>query len=263
MSYFPENILLIFSHASYWIPDAFISRINPDFLKNNNRLVKNFSDWWTNLLIHPEIPKNQIIKVKFSRAIGDPNRERNADDIFRETDFWGIPIWKTPITKEEKELLLKTYYDIHHQSITNRINQLQKRHKNLLIIDIHDTGNLLMGLSQWQDRKKNILFPPIALCDNEWKTLPPNLREEIDTIFSDHFNIPIQWNDPYRHSFTTDVYGKPDQWIYALQIEFWRYLLIDESSQSPFIWSEKIRDQLFATLCKIGDYITGYDHNIK
>lgn len=45
MSLFPPNILLIFSHASYYVPEGLVAKMNPDLLREDSRLLKNFSDW--------------------------------------------------------------------------------------------------------------------------------------------------------------------------------------------------------------------------
>ena len=43
---FPKNILVILSHASYFIPDDLKYNLNNYMKSNDNRLLKNFSDFY-------------------------------------------------------------------------------------------------------------------------------------------------------------------------------------------------------------------------
>lgn len=255
MKKFPKNILVILSHLSYWVPDKLKENLNDSMKMYDCRLLKNFSDWWTKFLISEEIPKNQIIEVNFSRAIWDPNRSRNALDIFRDTDFWWIKIWKTPLTDIQKEELLIKYYDIHHSLIEQRINEIKKNNKKIFIIDMHDTWNLLMWEDFSKDKLKEKLFPKLALCDSKWKTLPLDLKEFVERSFLNNLDIWVVWNDPYEYSFTSSNYCDKENWIYSIQVEFWRYLLIDEQNQVYNPWVEKLKNWLCKALIEIWNYL--------
>ncbi|MDD5770195.1 MAG: N-formylglutamate amidohydrolase [Candidatus Gracilibacteria bacterium] len=252
---FPKNVLVLLSHASYFVPDEFRDNLEDYMKANNDRVLKNFSDFGTKFLISDEISKDQIIEVGFSRAIGDPNRARNAFDIFRETDFGGLKLWKKPLTEDQKEYLLKNYYDNHHSLIKEKIKELKKEHKNIFVIDIHDTGNLLMGEDYSKDKLKEVLFPELALCDSEGFTLNDEIRKVVDKSFRKNLKLETVWNGPYKYSFTSSNYADKQNGVYTLQAEFGRYLLIDEISQTYNPNVEKLKNPLCKTLTEIGEYL--------
>ena len=252
---FPSNVLVLLSHWSYFIPEKFEKNINDSFLENDKRLLKNFSDWWTKFLISEEIPKNQIIQASFSRAIWDPNRARDEWDIFRDTDFWWISLWKIPLTQVDKEYLLKNYYDIHHNFVRQKIAELKKHHKNIFVIDVHDTWNLLMWETFDKDKLKQNLFPKLAICDCEWKTLWEKLPDFVEKSFLEHLDTWVVWNDPYKFSFITNNYSDIKNWVFTLQVEFGRYLLIDEKTQTYNPDVEKIKNGFFKVLCDIWNFL--------
>ncbi len=255
MSNFPKNILIILTHVSYYIPVELQDNLTDSMKSSNNRLLKNFSDFGTKFLISNKIPKNQIIEVGFSRALWDPNRSLESPDLFRTTDFNGIQIWKKELTKEKKEDLLEKYYKIHHNNVKRKILEMKKRYKQMLIIDLHDTWNLLMWVNTSQDKEKEKLFPKLALCDCEGETLNQYLENFIEKIFLDQLKIQPIWNNPYKSSFTISKYKNIENWIFALQIEFWRYLLIDEKTQTKNSESDKLKNWFYEFLLEIGDIL--------
>lgn len=251
MNEFPNNILILLSHASFWVPENISENLKDYMLSDDKRLLKNFSDWWTKFLISEKIPKEQIIEVNFSRAIWDPNRARWAFDIFRDKDFWWLDLWKNPLTDEQKEELLKNYYDKHHTLVKEKIKELKSKNEKIFIIDVHDTWNLLMWEDFSKDKLKEALFPELAICDSEWITLNDELKKIVDKAFKKNLNLNQVWNDPYKFSFTSSHYCDKENWIFSLQVEFWRYLLIDEKTQTYNPEVEKLKEWLYNTLKEI------------
>lgn len=235
----PENLLLLATHGSYYIPWYTKVFLSGEFKKDSYRLLKNFSDFSTKYLIPDIFPENQKVICGFSRTLGDPNRKRNSLELFRDRDFNNIRIWKIRFPNIVKDYLLKKYYDRYHQEIQSKINSLEKRHKIIIILDIHDTGNYLLSHKKEDDREKKYKFPKINLgnCDNSSsKEFVKVLSEE----FEKEFNIKPLLNEPYKGGYVTQKYGIgfPNRWV--VQIEFGRYLYINEKTQS--IDREKIKE---------------------
>jgi N-formylglutamate amidohydrolase len=252
---FPSNVLILLPHVSYFIPNDLYDNLEDNFKINDHRLLKNFSDWGTRFLISDKIPTEQVIYAEFSRAIWDPNRARDRFDIFRETDFGWQKLWKSPLLDTTKDMLLQKYYDTYHQKIANKISEMKKLHNTIFIIDIHDTWNILMSPHLEGDKLKDFLFPQLALCDSEWLTLEPEHNQTIHRIFEKNLKLPILRNDPYKSSFTSLHYWNKDKWVFTLQVEFGRYLLIDEKTQTYLPSSETLKNGLYQTLVEIWNYM--------
>jgi N-formylglutamate amidohydrolase len=232
MKKFPENLLITITHGSYFIPTYLKFFLTKEFKNNNYRLLKNFSDFATRDIIPTKISKNQIIYCNFSRALGDPNRKRTSNDLFREVDFNSIKVWKLKFPLILKKYLLKKYYDKYHNDINSKIKLLEKKHKKIILLDIHDTGNVLLGSKKIEDKKRKEKFPKINLgnCDN--KTSSKKTINKLDRLFQKHFKIKPSINKPYKGGYVTQEYGLNQINRDVIQIEFGRYMYLDENTQT-------------------------------
>ena len=96
---------------------------------------------------------------KNHRILGDFNRDRKADDIFRETDFYGRTIWKEnqKLTSSEKKELLKEQWDVYRKNLEKSFEKIAKAgHKKVLFIDHHNTATD-------HPANKGQYLPPIVL----------------------------------------------------------------------------------------------------
>lgn len=225
-----KNILILATHGTYFIPWYLKIFLTSYFKKYNYRLLKNFSDFATSYLLEDISLDNKII-CHFSRALWDPNRNRDALDIFRGNDFNDIKIWKFNFPSIFKEFLLRKYYDNYHNNILKKIDLIEKKYKNIIIIDIHDTWNYLLWVDKKDDRKRSESFPMINLgnCDNKSssKVFMDNLSELIESEF--WFTPAI--NTPYKWWYVTQKYWLNHVNRECVQIEFWRYLYMNEQTQ--------------------------------
>lgn len=228
---FPSNFLFNFPHAGYLVPPELDRNIAPYMHDSWDRLLKNFSDWATKYLLDESVPTENFVLAKWSRAIGDLNRAKTAPDIFRDTDFWDIPLWKNPLTQEQKENSLKQYYDIFHDEVDKKLQNLLQQHDTVYLIDVHDTGSLYLGKTQKEDYPKPQPFPEIALCNCLGETCDNDTLEIFWSVLKQNFGYQIQYNNPYKYSFTIDYYTKKYPNIIWIQVEFGRYLLLDETTQ--------------------------------
>lgn len=226
----PSNFLFVFPHTWYQIPAEVDDNTHDAMHTHSDRLLKNFSDWATRFLIDDSLAGANLVTAEFPRAVGDPNRARNAPDIFRETDFWGNPVWKTPLTTETKEALLSKYYDGFHAEVRQKIMALRQRYETIFLIEIHDTGDILMAPTPENDSEKWYHFPEIALCNSLWKTASDETMHLFGDILGKNFGFPVSYNDPYNDNHITEEYSR--EWsVVGIQVELWRYLLLDEKSQ--------------------------------
>lgn len=246
---FPKNILLTVTHAGYEMPQDFRARLSLEFGYNDYRLLKNFSDFATAQLVSQSIPKNQVIMAEFSRALGDPNRSLEADDLFRETDFNGNALWKKPLTRHIKEELLEEYYAVYHDIIQKKIDTGMID----ILIDIHDTGNLLLAPLKENDTKREPAFPQICISNGNGETCDDSLLDSFAELLEKHTGLTVSKNAPFQGGYVTRTYG---QQINAIQVEFGRFLYMDEATQE--VDEQKVselRNGLTKALVEFGDYV--------
>ena len=232
-----KNILILFTHGSYYIPAFMKFFIRKEFRKNNSRLLKNFSDFWTKFLW--ENIENKII-CNFSRALWDPNRNINAGDLFMEKDFNWVKIWKYTLPNFVKNILIKKYYNSYHKKIQKHIEKLEKINKEIIILDIHDTWNQLLWEDFADDIKKDYYFPEINIWTSNYKSCTKDFSIKLEKLFKNEFWFESKIDWPYDWGYVSKKY-----WIWfkdrqVVQIEFWRYLYMDEKTQE--IDLNKIKD---------------------
>ena len=251
MKNIPKNILILATHGSYYIPPYLKILLSSQFKKNNYRLLKNYSDFGTSKLISEKIPKNQVIICNFSRALGDPNRERNSKELFRKYDFNSVKIWKIDFPVLLKNCLTKKCYDKYHKQIEKKISQMEKKYAKILILDIHDTGNYLLPPNKKYDTKRKENFPKVNLgnCDN--KSSSEKTLNHLAKIFEKEFKIKPSLNKPYKGGYVTQKYGvnKPKREV--IQIEFGRYQYLNEKEQKTKNNINDFKEKLLKVISQI------------
>lgn len=226
MNIYPKNIILSLPHGSYHIPKNLIDSVQPIFFEQDNRLLKNFSDFATRYLIPTDFPKDQIIIANFSRVLWDPNRSIATSDIFQETDFWGICFWKSPLTKSQKEKLLTKYYTVYHKVLSKKLETFHTQHKNIVLLDIHDTWAYLLTENSFKKREGG--FPELNIWDGFWKYCDKKILKKISALCKKYLQLDISMNIPYSGGYISQNYSKKYS---TLQLEFWRHLYMDENTQ--------------------------------
>ena len=247
----PKNILILATHGSYKIPKSLKKFLSSEFEKEDFRLLKNYSDFGTSKILSEKIPKNQTIICNFSRALGDPNRERNSKELFREYDFNSVKIWKGDLPSSLKNHLIKKYYDKYHRQIEKRISQMEKKHEKIVILDIHDTGNYLLSPNKKDDKLREERFPEINLGNCNNASSSEDLLNHLAKILEEEFKFKPSLNKPYKGGWVTQKYGIKNPNREVVQIEFGRYLYMNEREQEINQNIYTIRDKFLKVVSQI------------
>lgn len=267
---YPENLVVLATHGKHTAPEVLKRYIHPDF---DERLQKNFSDFATTDLIGG-IPEGQRVIPIHGRIAGDPNRALDAKDLFRETDFNGMQVYKGPLPDSVKKEALAKSYDQYHVEIRR---QLLAQHGNvqdtLIAFDLHDTGNLLLGHTPEQDedreKKTGWGMPPVIISNKDGLTAPNEVMEDLRAAFVQHLGLSqedVKINDPYKGGYVTAHYGDPKNTELegakhekraVVQIELQRGLYVDEKTQKVITLAIKdFREKLAKIFAEVADGVT-------
>jgi N-formylglutamate amidohydrolase len=198
-----KNILILATHWSYYIPFFLRFFLRDEFKKYNNRLIKNYSDFATKYLI--EDFDNKII-CNYSRALWDPNRDIDAPDLFRVTDFGWLDLWKYKLPKFVKNILIKKYYKYYHNNIKLKIEELEKNNEEIIILDIHDTWNELLWVDYSLDKKRDYYFPEINIWTAGYESCSKNFIDKLSKLFKKEFWFETKIDWPYDWWYVSKKY---------------------------------------------------------
>lgn len=244
MKGYPENLLVLATHGSHTAPEVLKKYIHPDF---DERLQRNFSDFATTPIIE-DIPEDQRVIPIHGRIAGDPNRAPDAKDLFRETDFNGKPVYNGTVPDDVRKTALAESYHPYHAEIIRQLNAQHGHIQNTLVVyDLHDTGNLLLGHTPEQDEdretKTGWKMPPVIISNKDGLTAPEGLMTDLRGAFAQHLGISpedVKINDPYKGGYVTTRYGDPKNTELkdakhgdraVIQVELDRGLYVNEKTQ--------------------------------
>ena len=153
---------------------------------------------------HPQA--HAVHRGKNHRIVGDLNRDRHADDMFRIEDFYGRGIWKdnAHLTNEEKALAIEKFWAPFRDEIRKSFFEVRDMgHKKILFIDHHNTatdhpanrGQYLppINLGNFGNRSGNLLEEPLSATPEVINAFQGYLREELP-------EIDIEMNAVYKGS---------------------------------------------------------------
>ncbi len=284
--HFPSNVVVTAPHGSSKVPISVFPYLQPHY-QTSPRLLLNFSDYGTQYLIE-NVPLDQQVMPKFGRIIGDPNRGRDSEDIVRFEDFGGVPIFRETFHKRLttsilrpfwlKKLLMMSYEPFYRDvflAIDRAMKNPANEGKNILLIDVHDTGNRILGRHWREDKSRKLKkMPPVVISnapdeeieDGVFGTAPKYFLEDFREKLADKLGLEekeVEVNTVFKGGHMIRYFGNPsknrrlrkilkDRKIIAVQIEFDRALYLDEVTQRPIGWKVKsVRNSLMETLCEM------------
>lgn len=248
---FPEYCLVFLTHGTFFV-NSKIRRTTQHTIKNFNRLIKNYSDFWTRKAMNKSgIPEENIITAPWSRALSDYNRENKNEDedaelpdgkkSIRPYDFNEVVIIDNP-EQFRNQWQYKT--DIYHGSLEYSLNCVEEISWWSIWFDIHDTGVNLMWEIPELDRFRKEWFPGITLWTKNWESCNNEILEYFSEKLEYYLGIKPEMNEPFQWWYVTTKHGQENRKEKdsisnaanksirnMIQIELGRYLYMKESTQ--------------------------------
>ncbi len=306
----PPNVLITLPHASYRVPLGVFAKLSTTY-KLNPRLLMNYSDFGTKFLV-ANVPENQKVLARFSRLLGDPNRSQQAPDLLRFEDFGGEQIFSSRFKKRLTESWFKRFWlkkilrHAYHPFFAEIVEKLEKMVERLekteaakenhaeemeetdglpqsaikqeiIVIDLHDTGNWLLGSRKSKDRRRpeSKKMPKVVISnapdlqqqDGSAGTADLDLVLRLKSLIVEHFGYlesDIKINEPFlggnvirqvaSHPKIKKIEQKRGVKVMGIQLEFARGLYMNERTQTPnprkMAW---VQDTLIKVLGELKD----------
>lgn len=284
----PSNILLTITHGSARVPLKVFRHLSI-YYQTSPRLLLNFSDYGTKHLVE-KVPNEQKVIPKYGRIIGDLNRSITSPDIIRFEDFGGNKVFREKFEKRltssifrffwKRKLLNYSYYP-YYKDIYKQLEKTAKNPENenkpIILVDIHDVGNRILGRRQKEDRERKIKIAKVVVSnapdeetgDDSFGTAPDYFVKSFAEILAKNLEIEkkeVKLNTPYKGGNIIRQFGNSyhntrlrrilnGKQIFAIQVEFNRGLYLNEVNQRPY--RDKIvfvRNALMKTLKQLCEF---------
>ena len=222
-----RDLFVTVCHHSQRVPRPWSKR-----LLSRKEMIKHI-DLDTDQIFHfPGVP---AIKAEVSRFVVDVNRRRNdftEKGVFIIRSWDDEEVWKTPLTEQEKELLLVQYYD----PFFNRLAKLLEGRESVLLVDGHSM-NPLGGKNSIDPSK---VRPEIDLCCNHFTTCAEEIVMEAKRLFEAK-GFETEIDKPYsgRKVGPINRFGAPGK-IDALAIEVNKKLYMSDITKPSSVSQEKV-----------------------
>lgn len=248
---FPNQCLVFLTHWTFYV-NSKIRRTTKHTIKNFNRLMKNYSDFWTRKVIKKSgVPEENIIVSPWSRAISDYNRENKTQEednkldegkrSIRSYDFNEVVI----IDDAEQFRNLGQYKtNMYHGSLEYSLNHTEEVNGWSIWIDIHDTWVNLMWEDRQEDKFREWWFPWIILWTKDWESCNPEILAYFSERLEHYLWIKSYVNTKYKWGYVTTKHGLENRKQKdgennpinksvrnLIQVELGRFLYMKESTQ--------------------------------
>lgn len=284
----PSNILVTAPHGSARVPIRIFRHLTIHY-QTSPRLLLNFSDYGTKYLIE-DIPDTQKAIPTFGRLIGDPNRQVDQPDLVRFEDFGGNKIFRKKFENRLrsslfrffwKQKLLNYSYKPFYREVYHKIEALTKDPQNIdkpiIMIDLHDVGNRILGTRSVEDSFRTKPFPAVIISnapdlqtgEDFWGTAPEYFMKSFAELIQTELKLKdgdVKVNDPYKGGNMIRNFGNPHEnkklrkilhgkKIFALQVELNRGMYLNEINQRPnYAKVRQTSQALIRVLQKLGDF---------
>lgn len=187
-----NKIILHIPHSGQKLPNIFWKNVCVD--KQTVKLFANeIADYKTDKLFG----SNNLTKVvfKYSRVFCDV--EKYEDDSLEDMSKFGMGVVYSKtnkkikfanISKDYKDLILKSVYRPYHQKLTKLTNTLIEKNEHVIMIDCHSFSKSII---MFEDKKENLPDICIGFNDNHNETLINIINKYFTTLgYKTSFNYP-------------------------------------------------------------------------
>jgi N-formylglutamate amidohydrolase len=235
-------IIIHIPHSSTQLP----INIRREMLINDNELeseLLKMTDHYVDELAEDSRGYVSLIKFPYSRLVVDPERFRDESKeimasvgmaaVYSSTSE-GRPLRN--VQEDERELLLKTYYDPYHQEFEDKTTEIINEFGKCLIIDLHSFPSKPLPYEIIQKNRR----PDFCIGTDDYHT-PKKLVSFAENFFQEAgFSTKI--NEPFAGAFVPLRFYQKDKRVISIMIEINRSLYMNEKSGEKNSGFLKIRD---------------------
>lgn len=192
------------------------------------------ADWYVQRLydfvLEMGIP---LIDARYSRYVVDLNRDPENKALYNDgrkitgvaptTSFLGEDLYKELPSEESIQTRIEKYYWPYYRKIESLISEIKNQFGHVLLWDAHSIKRNVPTI-------RKMPFPDMILGSNDEQSATRELIDLALETLNEGGLYKVQHNDPFKGGHITRYFGKPNEKVYALQLEMSQDLYLDESS---------------------------------
>jgi N-formylglutamate amidohydrolase len=207
------------------------------------------TDWHMNRL-YESLKDTQwnMISANFSRYVIDLNRSSDDTMLYKDYQSTGL----CPVTSfsgenlysdgnEFDELKIKrrvnSYWKPYHDKIKQTLESIKSKYGYAILWDAHSIKSRIPCLFEGE-------LPNLNIGTNSGESCPNSVIKSIYKIASDS-DFSVVLNDRFKGGYITRHYGKPDENVFAIQMEIAQRIYMNELTLS---YDERLSKKLIPTL---------------
>lgn len=148
-------------------------------------------------------------------------------------------LWRRKISRAEYESRLAQVHRPFHELLEAELQQLQRSHPQVLLLDCHSMPRRHAGQSQ------------IVLGDRHGTSCGRWLAD-LARRTCEEAGVSTSFNDPFAGGWIAERHGQPASGLHALQLEIDRSLYLDAAAREPGVGFDRIARLLQALVTRLG-----------
>ena len=245
------NCVFHIPHASTVIPEEYLGHFLLTSEKLNEEILK-MTDHYTDQLFELDGDTQKTLKFPVSRLLVDPERFVSDSEEVMSKVGMGCVYEKThngePLKDASKirDELINRYYEPHHETFTNMVNDCIQLNSKCMIIDCHSFSKrpLPYELNQEPERAE------ICIGTDSFHT-PRELTKGFVSAFSD-FGFSVSVDKPFSGSIVPAKFYRKNKSVHSIMIEIRRDLYMDEATGKKNSRFAKMKSTITEVLHNLG-----------
>ncbi len=227
----PGSVPLLISipHAGTFVPESIAQR----FTLAGSRLAD--TDWHVHKLYDfaRELGAS-IIAANYSRYVVDLNRASDSSSLYVANPtspvcptltFDGEPIYMPVKEPDDAEIAarIEQYWQPYHQRIGDELEKMRERHGHALLWDAHSIASEVPSLFAG-------VLPEFNFGTRDDASCPRAIADQLLDLVTTDGKYGAVLNGRFKGGYITMHYGRPENRVYAIQLELSRRVYMDEAA---------------------------------
>ncbi|MDA2923008.1 N-formylglutamate amidohydrolase [Patescibacteria group bacterium AH-259-L07] len=248
-----KKFVVCIPHCGIYIPEMCLPHLNIE----SERFFHD-ADVYTDMLFDLVDIGGVVIKTMINRDVVDPNRARTNDTkegVIRSISFDKSKLIKHRYSPEERELLLKQFYDPFHRRLNKELETMRKKNGSVLLLNGHSMADQTPATRKKKEQRKR---PDFCLGTQDGMSADQKILQVFEESLrtnAQKINATVERNYPFKgYTGITSRYARPSQGYHSIVLEVNKRLYLDENKKPRYDMIKKINTLIKTTMSETMKY---------